>query len=124
MGFCDFKDAIAFGNSQLGRPLAAKVKGHHSSYKKNGQLTISWPQSKCCYYRCSYLAYIRSTNQFLVRHIVRYLNILLLAKDQFTRDYCHDLAAGDDSGPLQLMCTKRSLPGQNIIHVTIQRYPR
>ena len=30
MGFCDFKDVVAFGNNQLWRPLAAKVKDHHS----------------------------------------------------------------------------------------------
>ena len=30
MDFCDFKDVVAFGNNQLWRPLAAKVKGHHS----------------------------------------------------------------------------------------------
>ena len=27
------------GNNQLWRPLAAKVKGHHSGLPKNGQLT-------------------------------------------------------------------------------------
>ena len=30
MGFSDFKDVVAFGNNQLWRPLAAKVKDHHS----------------------------------------------------------------------------------------------
>ena len=30
MGFCDFTDVVAFGNNQLWRPLAAKVKGHRS----------------------------------------------------------------------------------------------
>ena len=39
MGFCDFKDVVTFGNNQLWRPLAAKVKGHHSGLpQKNGQL--------------------------------------------------------------------------------------
>ena len=35
MGFCDFKDVVAFGNNQLWRPLAAKVQGHHSGLPKN-----------------------------------------------------------------------------------------
>ena len=30
MGFCDFKDVVAFGNNQLWQPLAGKVKGHHT----------------------------------------------------------------------------------------------
>ena len=34
MGFCDFKDVVAFGNNQLWRPLAAKVKDHHSGLPK------------------------------------------------------------------------------------------
>ena len=39
MGFCDFKDVVAFGNNQLWRPRAAKVKGHHSVLpQKYGQL--------------------------------------------------------------------------------------
>ena len=39
MGFRDFKDVVAFGNNQLWRPLAAKVKVHHSGLPKtNGQL--------------------------------------------------------------------------------------
>ena len=34
MSFCDFKDVVAFGNNQLWRPLAAKVKVITVGYPK------------------------------------------------------------------------------------------
>ena len=34
MGFCDFKDVVAFGNNQLWRPQASKVQGHRSGLPK------------------------------------------------------------------------------------------
>ena len=42
MGLCDFKDIVAFGNNQLWRPLAAKVKGHHSGLLKKWSACSSW----------------------------------------------------------------------------------
>ena len=41
IGLCDFKYVFAFGNNQLWRPLAAKVKGHHSAlHRKMVSLAI------------------------------------------------------------------------------------
>ena len=48
MGFCDFKDVVAFGNNQLWRPLAAKDKGHHSGLS---QKMVSLSNSLLLHYR-------------------------------------------------------------------------